>query len=229
MVRGRLNIIISGGTGSGKTTLLNVLTKSISARERIITIEDMAELRLDRHNVVSLEARPPNMEGSGEITIRQLVRNALRMRPDRIVVGEVRGGEAMDMLQAMNTGHAGSLTTIHANSPKDALSRLEAMVIMNNPGISVEVIRNYMIGALDMVIQVERLPGGSRKVVAISEVIKDNRGVMLEEIFRFKGSGVAVNGKLQGEFVATGRIPEFLPRIKTQGVELPPDIFAKGR
>lgn len=229
VVQARLNIIISGGTGSGKTTLLNVLAKSIPTRERIITIEDMAELRLDRHNVVSLEARPPNMEGSGEITIRQLVKNALRMRPDRIVVGEVRGGEALDMLQAMNTGHAGSLTTIHANSPKDALSRLEAMVIMNNPGISVEVVRNYMIGALDLVIQVERLSDGSRKVLAIAEVRKDTGGVLLEEIFRFKRLGVAASGKVQGNFVATGLIPEFLSRVRTLGVELPTEIFTEGR
>lgn len=227
-VRAKANIVISGGTGSGKTTLLNVLASAIPANERIITIEDMAEMRLHRPNVVSLEARPANMEGTGEITIRHLVKNALRMRPDRIVVGEVRGDEAIDMLQAMNTGHAGSLTTIHANSPKDALTRLEAMVVVSNAAISVEVVRHYLMGALDLIVQIERLPDGSRKLVAISEVCNDSGQVQIKDIFRYKRVGIQDDGKVIGKYIFTGHKPNLLTKISSFGITLPDHIFAGG-
>mgnify|MGYP003935559281 CR=1 FL=1 len=225
VVASKMNIIISGGTGSGKTTLLNVLSAAIPVGERIITIEDMAELRLNRKNTVSLEARPANMEGSGEITIRQLVRNALRMRPDRIIVGEVRGGEALDMLQAMNTGHEGSLTTIHANSPQDAMSRLEAMILMSNPSMTAEVIRPYITAAIHLVVQTLRLSDGSRKIVSIAEVVSEDGELKLKEIFRFDRQGVDHAGKVIGDFTATGYVPDCVQRLKTFGHELPADLF----
>lgn len=221
----KLNIIISGGTGSGKTTLLNVVSAAIPVGERIITIEDMAELRLNRKNVVSLEARPANMEGTGEITIRQLVRNALRMRPDRIIVGEVRGGEALDMLQAMNTGHEGSLTTIHANSPQDAMSRLEAMILMSNPSMTAEVIRPFISAAIHLVVQTLRLSDGTRKIVSIAEAVAEGNDLKLKEIFRFDRQGVEMNGTVIGDFVATGYVPNCAQRMKTFGHELSADFF----
>lgn len=222
----KLNIIISGGTGSGKTTLLNVVSAAIPVGERIITIEDMAELRLNRKNVVSLEARPSNMEGSGEITIRQLVRNALRMRPDRIIVGEVRGGEAMDMLQAMNTGHEGSLTTIHANSPQDAISRLEAMILMNNPSMTAEVIRPFISAAIHLVVQTLRLSDGKRKVVSIAEAVTEDGELRLHDIFRFERTGTEMNGDIRGHFVTTGYVPNCASRLQTYGYALPEHFFA---
>lgn len=223
----KLNVIISGGTGSGKTTLLNVISASIPRGERIITIEDSAELRLNRKNVISLEARPVNMEGTGEITIRQLVRNALRMRPDRIIVGEVRGGEAMDMLQAMNTGHEGSLTTIHANSPQDAMSRLEAMILMSNPSMTGEVIKPFIASAVQLVIQTLRLQDGSRKIVSIAEAVFDEQGIKLQEIFRFKRIGVEKDGTIIGHFEPTGIVPNCYEKIRIAGQELPAHTFSR--
>lgn len=222
----KMSVLISGGTGSGKTTLLNALARSIPSGERVITIEDSAELKLDRPNVVGMEARPPNVEGTGEITIRQLVRNALRMRPDRIIVGEVRGSEAFDMLQAMNTGHEGSLTTVHANSPLDALKRVEGMVIMAGMDLPSKVIREYIVGALDLIIQGTRLPDGQRKLVSISEVIKNPNGeAEIQEIFRFKRTGIDGNGKVLGYFTPTGVIPKCLDRLRIFGADIDESIF----
>lgn len=227
-VASKLNIIISGGTGSGKTTLLNVVSAAIPPGERIITVEDMAELRLNRKNVVSLEARPANMEGTGEINIRRLVKNSLRMRPDRIVVGEVRGGEALDMLQAMNTGHEGSLTTVHANSPQDAISRLEAMVIMSNPSMTVDVVRPYIAAAVNLVVQVSRLSDGSRKLVSIAEAVGLSDELVLKDIFRFRRTGVSLDGTVTGSFEATGYVPECTKRMKVFGQALPESMFNQG-
>lgn len=225
VVGAKMNIIISGGTGSGKTTLLNVVSAAIPIGERVITIEDMAELRLNRKNVVSLEARPANMEGAGEITIRQLVKNALRMRPDRIIVGEVRGGEAMDMLQAMNTGHEGSLTTIHANSPQDAMSRLEAMILMNNSSMTAEVVRPFISAAIQLVVQTLRLSDGTRKIVSIAEAISEENGIRLNDIFRFQRIGTDASGKIQGGFVTTGYIPQCADKLKVFGYDLGESFF----
>ncbi|MGD6879547.1 CpaF family protein [Bacillus infantis] len=222
----KMSVLISGGTGSGKTTLLNALARAIPHGERVITIEDSAELRLDRPNVVGLEARPPNVEGTGEITIRQLVKNALRMRPDRIIVGEVRGAEAFDMLQAMNTGHEGSLTTVHANSPLDALKRVEGMVIMAGMDLPSKVIREYIIGALDLIVQGTRLPDGQRKIMAISEVVKKPNGeAEIQEIFRFKRTGIDSDGKVLGYFTPTGIIPQCLNRLRVFGANIDESIF----
>ncbi|WP_438431168.1 CpaF family protein [Gorillibacterium sp. sgz500922] len=223
-----VNIIISGGTGSGKTTLLNVVSAFIPIGERIITIEDMAELRLNRKNLVSLEARPANMEGTGEITIRQLVKNALRMRPNRIIVGEVRGGEALDMLQAMNTGHEGSLTTIHANTPADALSRLEAMILMNNASMTSEVVRPYVAAAVQLVVQTLRLTDGSRRVVSIAEAVMSDSGLQLKEIFRFRRTGLSADARVNGFMETTGYVPKCAEKFKLFGYELPDDFFAAG-
>lgn len=226
LVKAKLNLIISGGTGSGKTTLLNALACFIPEDERIITIEDMAELRIPHGHVAGMEARPPNVEGKGEVTIRQLVRNALRMRPDRIIVGEVRGAEAFDMLQAMNTGHEGSLTTVHANSPEDALRRLEAMVIMSGAELPSSVIREYLVGAIDFIIQVGRLPDGRRKVLSIAEMEKDeDDSFRLREIFRFEQTGVTDEGTVEGYFTATGHLPRCLKRLKAYGVPVDPAVF----
>ncbi|WP_066300910.1 CpaF family protein [Bacillus sp. FJAT-29937] len=222
----KLSVLISGGTGSGKTTLLNALAQAIPNGERVITIEDSAELKLDRPNVVGMEARPPNVEGSGEISIRQLVRNALRMRPDRIIVGEVRGAEAFDMLQAMNTGHEGSLTTVHANSPHDALKRVEGMVIMAGMDLPSKVIREYIVGALDLIIQGTRLPDGQRKLMSISEIVKKPNGeAEIQEIFRFKRTGIDGNGKVLGYFTPTGIIPKCLDRLRVFGANIDESIF----
>lgn len=227
IVTAKSNVLISGGTGSGKTTLLNALARSISPSERVITIEDSAELKLDRPNVVGLESRPPNTEGEGEITIRDLVRNALRMRPDRIVVGEVRGPEAFDMLQAMNTGHEGSLTTVHANSPLDAIRRLEGMIVMAGMELPSAIIREYIVGALDFIIQIERLQDGQRKMMSISEVVTDNKDgkVMVQEIFKYYRTGLGLDGKVTGKFTATGIVPTRLHRLKVIGQDIPEAIF----
>jgi len=226
-VEAKLNIIISGGTGTGKTTLLNILSGFIGDDERIITIEDAAELRLHQSHVISLETRMVNYEGEGEITIRDLVRNSLRMRPDRIIVGEVRGKEAFDMLQAMNTGHEGSITTLHANSPEDAINRLETMMLMNDMELPVAAIRNYIEKAINIVIQIERLSDGKRKISSISEVIgiKDDK-VKLKEIFAFKESGLSEQGDVRGEFILYKYIPKVYDRMKRKGIILK-DIFGE--
>lgn len=220
-VRAKLNIIISGGTGTGKTTLLNILSGFIDDEERIITIEDAAELKLHQSHVISLETRMTNYEGEGEITIRDLVRNSLRMRPDRIIVGEVRGKEAFDMLQAMNTGHEGSITTLHANSPDDAINRLETMMLMNDMELPVSAIRNYIEKAIDIVVQIDRLSDGKRKITSISEVVgmKDDK-VKLKEIFGFKENGLSEQGNVRGEFIVYKYTPKVYDRMKRKGIVL---------
>ena len=225
-VHAKLNIIISGGTGSGKTTLLNILSGFLGEEERIITIEDAAELKLHQKHVISLETRLTNYEGEGEVTIRDLVRNSLRMRPDRIIVGEVRGKEAFDMMQAMNTGHEGSITTLHANTPLDAINRLETMILMNDMEIPVSAIRNYIENAIDLVVQIDRLSDGKRKITSISEVvgIKDDN-IMLKEIFTFKQSGVSDDGSVQGEFGIFKKKPAVLDKIVRRGYKDIEDIF----
>lgn len=225
-VTGRLNVVVSGGTGSGKTTTLNVLSSFIPSDERIVTIEDAAELRLGQDHVVSLESRPPNIEGNGQIAIRDLVRNALRMRPDRIVVGEVRSGEALDMLQAMNTGHDGSLTTAHANTPRDVLSRLETMVLMAGMDLPVRAIREQIASAVDLVIQQSRLRDGSRKITYITEVQgMEGDVIVMQDLFRFEQAGVDENGKLRGSFQSMGIRPKFLEKLETNGVKLNCEMF----
>ncbi|GAA0591034.1 CpaF family protein [Virgibacillus siamensis] len=227
-VDAKLNLFISGGTGSGKTTTLNVLSSFISNSDRIVTIEDAAELQLGQEHVVSLETRPPNMEGKGAISIRDLVRNSLRMRPDRIVVGEVRSGEALDMLQAMNTGHDGSLATGHSNSPRDMVSRLETMVLMAGMDLPVKAIREQIAGALDVIIHQSRLRDGTRRITNITEVQSlEGDIIVLQDIFTFRQSGVGKDGKIQGKLVPTGVRPGFYERMKDEGVELPPTIFVE--
>ena len=225
-VKARLNIIVSGGTGAGKTTLLNVLSSFISERERIVTIEDSAELQLQQPHVVRMECRPPNVEGKGAVRQRELVINALRMRPDRIVIGEVRGGEALDMLQAMNTGHDGSLTTIHANSPRDTIARLETMSLMAGVNLPDKAIRQQIASAVSIIVQVARLSDGSRRVTHISEVtgVSDEM-VTLQEIFVFDRLGVGANNRVLGRFHATGVRPMFAERLKASGIQLPPNLF----
>ncbi len=226
MVRARLNVLISGGTGTGKTTLLNVLSRFIPGDERVVTIEDSAELQLKQEHVVRLETKPPNIEGKGEVTQRDLVRNSLRMRPDRIIVGEVRGAEVLDMLQAMNTGHDGSLTTIHANSPRDALLRLETLVAMAGLNIPNDAVRRYVSSALDVIIQVARLVDGSRKVVSFQEVTGMESGIItLQELFTFQQTGVDANGAVKGQFQSMGIMPGFLDRFKALGVPIPYEMF----
>ncbi len=225
-VKARLNIIISGGTGAGKTTLLNALSFFISPRERIITIEDAAELQLKQPHVVRLETRPPNIEGKGAVRQRELLINSLRMRPDRIIVGEVRGEEALDMLQAMNTGHDGSLTTIHANSPRDAISRLEVMVALANSNMHLHSIRQQIASAVDIIVQAARLSDGSRRVTAITEVTgMEGDVVTLQDIFVFEKLGVSPEGKVIGRFVATGIRPKFYERLLASGIRLRPSLF----
>jgi pilus assembly protein CpaF len=225
-VKAKLNILISGGTGSGKTTLLNILSGFIPPEERIVTIEDAAELQLQQPHVIRLETRPPNIEGSGEITQRDLVRNSLRMRPDRIVVGEVRGDEVMDMFQAMNTGHEGSLTTIHSNSPRDALSRLETLMLLTGYTLPEKGMREMIASALDVIVQVSRLSDGSRKVVSLSEVTgMEGDVVSSQEIFVFQRTGVSETGEVLGSFRPTGVSPGFLNRLKLAGVNLPQGVF----
>ena len=225
-VKARINILISGGTGSGKTTLLNILSEAIPGRERVVTIEDSAELHLKQDHVVRLETRPPNIEGKGEVTQRHLVKNSLRMRPDRIIVGEVRGEEALDMLQAMNTGHDGSISTIHSNSPRDALSRLETMVLMAGMDLPQRAIREQIASAIGIVIQLSRLSDGSRKVIGISEIVGMEGGIIsMQEIFHFKISGVAEDGKVLGKFMSNGIWPKFADRLEMAGIQLSPKTF----
>jgi pilus assembly protein CpaF len=222
----RLNIIISGGTGSGKSTLLNVLSSLIPEEERIVTIEDAAELQLQQEHIVRLETKVANLEGKGQVTIRDLVRNALRMRPDRIVVGECRGGETLDMLQAMNTGHDGSLTTLHANTPRDALSRVETMVLMAGMDLPVKVIRQQVSAAIDVIVQQTRLKDGSRKVTAITEVAgMEGDTIVLTDIFKFEQTGTTPDGKIIGQLKPTGIRPLFTPRLDAAGFKLPPEVF----
>jgi len=226
IVRARLNVLIAGGTGSGKTTMLNVLSGFIPSTERIVTIEDSAELQLRQEHVVRLETRPPNIEGKGQVTQRDLVRNSLRMRPDRIIVGEVRGDEALDMLQAMNTGHDGSLSTIHANTPRDALLRLETMVAMAGLNIPTKFVRHYITSALDILVHVARLSDGSRKLVSLQEVTgMEGETINLQEIFVFEQHGLDANGVVQGRFKATGIRPRFVEKLQARGIQVPLDMF----
>jgi pilus assembly protein CpaF len=226
VVKGRLNILVSGGTGSGKTTLLNVLSGFIPHDERILTIEDSAELQLQQPHVVRLETRPPNIEGRGEVTQRDLVRNALRMRPDRIILGEVRAGEALDMLQAMNTGHDGSLTTIHANSPRDALTRIESMVAMSGVNLPQRPLRAQVASAIDVVLQLERLEDGKRRLVSLQEIQgMEGEMITMSEIFRFQRRGLDEEGGVKGDFVATGMVPKFQEQLRLRGIELPLSLY----
>ncbi|MFN2530716.1 MAG: CpaF family protein [Pyrinomonadaceae bacterium] len=225
-VSARLNVLISGGTGAGKTTLLNALSAYIPEDERIVTIEDSAELQLQQPHVVRLETRPPNIEGRGEVTQRDLVRNALRMRPDRIVIGEVRGGEAIDMLQAMNTGHDGSLTTLHANTPRDALARLETMIQMTGMRLSDRAMRQQIASALNLVVQVARMTDGTRRVTSISEITgMEGETITMQEIFQFERTGIDTHGQVIGRFRPTGIRPRFAERLKAYGMQLPRVFF----
>lgn len=225
-VEGRLNLVVSGGTGSGKTTTLNVLSSFIPNDERIVTIEDAAELQLSQEHVVRLETRPANVEGKGEISIRDLVKNSLRMRPDRIIVGEVRSGEALDMLQAMNTGHDGSLTTGHANSPRDMLSRIETMVLMSGMNLPIKAIRDQVASAIDIIVQQSRLMDGSRKITHITEVQgMEGDVIILQDIFKYEQKGLDNRGKVKGEFLSTGIMPKFVQKLKEKGITISPDIF----
>ena len=229
-VRARLNILVSGGTGSGKTTTLNVLSSFIPETDRIVTIEDAAELRLQQQHVVTLESRPANLEGTGAITIRDLVKNALRMRPDRIIVGEVRAGEALDMLQAMNTGHDGSLTTAHANTPRDVLSRLETMVLMAGMELPVRAVRTQVSSAIDLILQQSRIRDGSRKITYITEVQgMEGDTVILQDLFRYVQDYIDERGKSVGHFESTGLRPTFMDKFNMNGIELPPNFFRAGR
>jgi pilus assembly protein CpaF len=226
-VQARLNIMISGGTGSGKTTLLNVLSGYIPGRERIVTIEDSAELQLQQEHVVRLEVRPPSIEGTGEITQRDLVRNSLRMRPDRIIIGEVRGPESFDMLQAMNTGHDGSLTTIHANSPRDSITRLESMILQTGINLPEKAMRFMISSALDLIIQISRLADGSRKVVSVNEVVgMEGNVITLQDIFVYEKLGITKEGKVLGRFRATGIRPVSADRVEIAGIKIPDNLFS---
>jgi pilus assembly protein CpaF len=226
IVKARRNVLISGGTGSGKTTMLNAMSASIDHRERIVTIEDSAELQMQQEHVVRLETRPPNIEGRGEVTQRDLVKNALRMRPDRIIVGEVRAGEAFDMLQAMNTGHEGSMTTVHANSPRDALSRVEQMIGMSGIDIPARSARSQIASAINVIIQVARLADGRRKLTSVSELTgMEGEVVTMQEIFRFRQTGLAGDGQVLGKFEATGIRPKFIEQAMSHGVSLSADLF----
>jgi pilus assembly protein CpaF len=228
-VQARLNIVISGGTSTGKTTLLNVLSNFLPSNERIVTIEDAAELQLNQRHVVRLEARPPNVEGKGEVPIRQLVINSLRMRPDRIVVGEVRGGEALDMLQAMNTGHDGSLTTAHSNTPRDTLHRVETMTLMAGMDLPLRAVREQIAAAFDLIVHLDRLVDGRRVVMLISEVQgMEGDVIVMQDIFRFVQRGLE-NGRVLGHFTATGIRPKFMEKMEAAGIQVPPTIFAPSR
>ncbi len=225
-IKARLNMIIAGGTGSGKTTLLNTLSSFIGHEDRIVTIEDAAELQLQQDHVVRLETRPPNIEGNGAVTATDLVKNALRMRPERIIIGECRGGETLDMLQAMNTGHDGSLTTIHANTPRDAIARLETLVMMSGFELPVKAIRQQISGAVDVLIQANRLQGGPRRVTAITEVVgMEQDTIIMQDIYRYKQIGVGEDGKAHGHFECTGVRPSFMDRLESSGVRLPASAF----
>jgi pilus assembly protein CpaF len=227
-VQAKLNVLVSGGTGTGKTTFLNILSGYVSNDERIITIENAAELQLQQEHVVTLESRPPNIEGRGEVTIRDLVINSLRMRPDRIIVGECRGPEAFDMLQAMNTGHEGSMTTIHANSPRDALARIENMVLMAGMDLPHRAIREQIAAAVDLIIQLERMRDGTRKVVSVSEVEgMEGDIVVMAEIFKFELAGYE-QGRVIGRLRPTGIRPKFMTKVEASGIYLPPTIFGMG-
>src|ERR1700733_4683095 len=229
-VKARISIVISGGTGSGKTTLLNIMSQYIPNNERLVTIEDAAELRLAQENIVRLETRPPNIEGQGAIKQRQLLINCLRMRPDRIIMGEIRGEEAFDMLQAMNTGHEGSMTTIHANSPRDALKRLEQMVAMAGIGLPMSSIRSQVASAITLIMQLQRLPDGRRRLISIDE-IRGMEGdvIQMHEIFRFVKERTDAKGGVVGHFAATGIRPQFLQDLVPYGIELPSELFEPNR
>jgi pilus assembly protein CpaF len=225
-IKARLNIIISGGTGCGKTTLLNTLSSFIPQDERLITIEDAAELQLQQEHVVRLETRPPNIEGKGAVTTRDLVRNALRMRPERIIIGECRGAEALDMLQAMNTGHSGSMTTLHANAPRDAQARLETMIMMAGMELPIKAMRQQISSAVDLIIQANRLQGGPRKVTSITEVMNMEQDmIIMQDVFRYKQLGIDQNGRAYGQFEATGVRPSFVSRLEAAGIKLPSNLF----
>src|ERR1700704_441278 len=225
-IKARLNIVISGGTGCGKTTLLNTLSSFIPHEERIVTIEDAAELQLQQDHIVRLETRPPNIEGKGAINTRDLVRNALRMRPERIIIGECRGGESLDMLQAMNTGHAGSMTTLHANTPRDAQARLETMIMMAGLDLPIKAMRQQISSAGDLIVQAHRLQGGPRKSTSIVEVLNMEQDVIImQEIFRFKQLGIDQNGRAYGQFETTGVRPSFVSRLEAAGIKLPSNLF----
>lgn len=225
-VRAKMNVLISGGTGSGKTTMLNILSSFIPNNERIVTIEDAAELRLQQEHVVRLESRPKNIEGKGEVTIRDLVRNSLRMRPDRIIVGECRGGEALDMLQAMNTGHDGSMTTLHANTPRDCLARAETLVMMAGMDLPQRAIREQIAAAIDYVVQTTRLADGSRRVTSVSELQgMEGQTITMQELFRFEAKGVTAEGRIYGEMKGTGIISRHLDKFKRMGSPVPTDVF----
>ena len=225
-IKARLNVVISGGTGSGKTTLLNTLSAFIPPEERIVTIEDAAELQLQQDHVVRLETRPPNIEGKGAVTTRDLVRNALRMRPERIIIGECRGAESLDMLQAMNTGHAGSMTTLHANSPRDAQARLETMIMMAGMELPIKAMRQQISSAVDLLIQANRLQGGPRKLTSITEVMNMEQDIIImQDIFRYKQLGIDQNGRAFGHFETTGVRPSFVQRLEAAGIKLPSNLF----
>jgi pilus assembly protein CpaF len=225
-IKARLNIIISGGTGCGKTTLLNTLSSFIPGDERLVTIEDAAELQLQQEHIVRLETRPANIEGKGAVTTRDLVRNALRMRPERIIIGECRGGESLDMLQAMNTGHSGSMTTLHANSPRDAQARLETMIMMAGMELPMKAMRQQISSAVDIIIQANRLQGGPRKITSVTEVMNMEQDVIImQDVFRFKQLGIDQNGRAFGQFEATGVRPSFISRLEASGIKLPSNLF----
>jgi pilus assembly protein CpaF len=229
-IKTRLNIVVSGGTGSGKTTFLNVLSSFIPGTERVVTIEDPCELQMRQRHVIRLETRPANVEGKGQVTQRELVRNALRMRPDRIIVGEVRAGEAFDMLQAMNTGHDGSLTTAHANTPRDAIARIENMVLMAGLDLPIAAIREQVASALNLIVHVNRLADGSRKVTHVTEVVgMEGSTVTLQDIFLFQQTGVDGRGKIQGQTISTGLRPRFIERFEAAGIHMPAEVFSAGR
>ena len=225
-IKGRLNLVISGGTGSGKTTLLNTLSNFIPSHERIVTIEDAAELQLQQEHAVRLETRPPNIEGKGQISATDLVRNALRMRPERIIIGECRGGETLDMLQAMNTGHDGSLTTMHANSPRDAISRLETMIMMSGFEMPIKAMRQQISSAVHLIVQTNRLQGGPRRVTHVTEIVgMEEDTVVMQDIFRYVQEGVDEAGRARGRFESTGIRPSFMERLESAGIRLPPSLF----
>lgn len=225
-IKSRLNIVISGGTGCGKTTLLNTLSSFIPHDERIVTIEDAAELQLQQDHIVRLETRPANIEGKGAVTTRDLVRNALRMRPERIIIGECRGGEALDMLQAMNTGHSGSMTTLHANTPRDAQARLETMIMMAGMELPIKAMRQQISSAVDLIVQANRLQGGPRKITVITEVMNmEQDTIIMQDIFRYKQLGIDQNGRAFGQFEATGVRPSFVSRLESAGIKLPTNLF----